>query len=315
MCACRVPAAAQVSCHAAAQVSFQYTAGNPVLRDVSFKVHSGGQLALVGATGAGKSSVLRLLFRFYDCTSGRVLLDGQARDRLCCRSAACPAMPRHHHASWRQGPGMGLLRSCPCSLLAGMRTTLQPSLPGAPGGWRPGVAAADPARASAECGRPDAGLPAAEHGHGAAGHRPLQRHDPVQHQARPALAGSTLVASWSGCRACPASARELEAPEAAPPAAPRYGRPGASDEDVERAAKAAQLHEAICDHFPAGYATLVSLPGKACIHGGMEAGVCIVLPALLSACCSCCCAPRAPWCLPQPCRPPGCRALPITHAS
>jgi ATP-binding cassette subfamily B protein len=57
-------------------VSFAYQPGEPVLRDVSFTVEPGRSLALVGATGAGKSTVIGLLTRFYDVTAGRVTLDG-----------------------------------------------------------------------------------------------------------------------------------------------------------------------------------------------------------------------------------------------
>ena len=57
-------------------VSFAYQAGRPVLQDVSFTVEPGRSLALVGATGAGKTSVISLLTRFYDVDAGRVTLDG-----------------------------------------------------------------------------------------------------------------------------------------------------------------------------------------------------------------------------------------------
>jgi ATP-binding cassette subfamily B protein len=58
-------------------VSFSYTAGERVLRHVSFEVPAGTTLALVGATGAGKSTVASLVPRFYDPDSGRVLVDGK----------------------------------------------------------------------------------------------------------------------------------------------------------------------------------------------------------------------------------------------
>jgi ATP-binding cassette subfamily B protein len=48
-----------------------------VLHDVDFTVAAGHTLALVGSSGAGKSTVVRLLFRFYDVREGRVLIDGQ----------------------------------------------------------------------------------------------------------------------------------------------------------------------------------------------------------------------------------------------
>src|SRR5690606_12057090 len=48
---------------------------NWVLRDVSFKVKAGDTLALVGATGAGKSSIINILSRFYEIQKGQILLD------------------------------------------------------------------------------------------------------------------------------------------------------------------------------------------------------------------------------------------------
>jgi ABC-type multidrug transport system fused ATPase/permease subunit len=57
-------------------VRFSYVPEEPVLRGVSFDVPAGSTVALVGPTGAGKSSVLSLVSRFYDVTGGRVLVDG-----------------------------------------------------------------------------------------------------------------------------------------------------------------------------------------------------------------------------------------------
>ena len=57
-------------------VSFEYEPGNSVLRDVSFTVAPGEWLAIVGATGAGKSTIIALLSRFYDPTEGEILVDG-----------------------------------------------------------------------------------------------------------------------------------------------------------------------------------------------------------------------------------------------
>lgn len=60
-------------------VWFRYSAdGQPVLRDVTWSAPGGATVALVGATGSGKSSCLRLLYRFYDPFRGRVLVGGQA---------------------------------------------------------------------------------------------------------------------------------------------------------------------------------------------------------------------------------------------
>ena len=57
-------------------VSFAYNATDYVLRDVSFDVRPGERMGIVGATGAGKSTLINLLLRFYDVTSGRILIDG-----------------------------------------------------------------------------------------------------------------------------------------------------------------------------------------------------------------------------------------------
>ncbi|MEY2469685.1 MAG: ATP-binding cassette, subfamily bacterial, partial [Actinomycetota bacterium] len=63
-------------------VSFEYRAGRPVLHDINIDIPAGSTIALVGRTGAGKSTIARLLSRFYDPTSGRVLLDGIDLHRL-----------------------------------------------------------------------------------------------------------------------------------------------------------------------------------------------------------------------------------------
>jgi len=58
------------------KVWFAYNEENYVLKDISFKVNKGETIALVGATGAGKSSVINLLTRFYDINQGEILIDG-----------------------------------------------------------------------------------------------------------------------------------------------------------------------------------------------------------------------------------------------
>ena len=58
-------------------VRFSYNEDREILKDLSFKVPSGKNIAIVGASGAGKSTISRLLFRFYDVNSGSVTLGGQ----------------------------------------------------------------------------------------------------------------------------------------------------------------------------------------------------------------------------------------------
>jgi ATP-binding cassette subfamily B protein len=58
------------------QVSFEYDPENPVLQDISFSVKPGQVVALLGSTGSGKTSLINLLPRFYDYTSGSLTLDG-----------------------------------------------------------------------------------------------------------------------------------------------------------------------------------------------------------------------------------------------
>lgn len=57
-------------------VSFAYDSGTWVLKDVTFSIAPGERVAFVGATGAGKTSLINLLLRFYDAQHGRILLDG-----------------------------------------------------------------------------------------------------------------------------------------------------------------------------------------------------------------------------------------------
>lgn len=58
-------------------VSFAYEDGRPVLRNISFSVEPGKKIGIVGHSGAGKSTIVNLLLRLYDPSSGRVLVDGR----------------------------------------------------------------------------------------------------------------------------------------------------------------------------------------------------------------------------------------------
>ncbi len=58
-------------------VAFSYDTDTPVLRDVSFTANQGEVTALVGSSGSGKTSILRLISRLYDCDSGQILIDGK----------------------------------------------------------------------------------------------------------------------------------------------------------------------------------------------------------------------------------------------
>jgi ABC-type multidrug transport system fused ATPase/permease subunit len=59
-------------------VTFAYAEGLPALKNVSFHARPGETVALVGATGAGKSTLVNLLTRFYEYTSGEILIDGRS---------------------------------------------------------------------------------------------------------------------------------------------------------------------------------------------------------------------------------------------
>ncbi|CAE7449408.1 Abcb6 [Symbiodinium sp. CCMP2592] len=70
------------------QVNFHYSKQplGRAIKDISFEIPRGGSLALVGATGAGKTTITRLLFRFYDVVSGQVAVNGQDVRRVTQRS-------------------------------------------------------------------------------------------------------------------------------------------------------------------------------------------------------------------------------------
>lgn len=67
-------------------VVFEYEPGHPVLNHMNFHVKAGQSVALVGPTGAGKTTVINLISRFYDLTSGAVLIDGQDISKVTLHS-------------------------------------------------------------------------------------------------------------------------------------------------------------------------------------------------------------------------------------
>ncbi len=80
------------------QVNFSYRNGVPVLQDISFTVEPGQTIALVGPTGAGKTSISSLISRFYDVSEGRILIDGTdirevTQSSLRCQIGVVPQDP------------------------------------------------------------------------------------------------------------------------------------------------------------------------------------------------------------------------------
>ncbi|NKF31198.1 ATP-binding cassette domain-containing protein, partial [Pseudomonas sp. BGM005] len=58
-------------------VKFSYTPERPLITDLSFRVEPGQTVAIVGPTGAGKTTLVNLIMRFYELSGGRITLDGQ----------------------------------------------------------------------------------------------------------------------------------------------------------------------------------------------------------------------------------------------
>ena len=58
-------------------VSFAYQIERPILKNINFEINPGETIAIVGPTGSGKTTLMRLLFRFFDVQEGTILFDGQ----------------------------------------------------------------------------------------------------------------------------------------------------------------------------------------------------------------------------------------------
>ena len=67
-------------------VNFSYVEGQQVLHDFNLEVRAGHKIALVGATGSGKTTVVNLLMRFYDVDSGEILIDGVNIKDIDCQN-------------------------------------------------------------------------------------------------------------------------------------------------------------------------------------------------------------------------------------
>lgn len=79
-------------------VSFGYKEGENVLKNLDFEARQGETIALVGHTGSGKSSIMNLLFRFYDCQKGKITIDGKDIESIPRQSI------RHHMGIVLQDP-------------------------------------------------------------------------------------------------------------------------------------------------------------------------------------------------------------------
>ncbi len=73
----RVPPMEAINTLSFENVWLSYVEGEPVLRDISFQIERGRSLAIVGPTGSGKTTLIHLILRLYDPTSGRVLINGE----------------------------------------------------------------------------------------------------------------------------------------------------------------------------------------------------------------------------------------------
>jgi ATP-binding cassette, subfamily B, bacterial len=68
-----------------AQVSFAYAGRSPVIHNLSLSIPAGQTIAIVGSTGSGKSTLVKLLLRFYEIHTGRILIDGLEIDQINLR--------------------------------------------------------------------------------------------------------------------------------------------------------------------------------------------------------------------------------------
>lgn len=87
-------------------VSFGYTPDRLLMRDISFTAKRGQKIAVVGSTGAGKTTLINLLMRFYEVNGGTITLDGVSTSDMT-RKAAAPEL-------WNGAAGYMALRRHDC---------------------------------------------------------------------------------------------------------------------------------------------------------------------------------------------------------
>ena len=67
-------------------VNFSYVEGRQILNDVTFSINKGEKVALIGETGAGKTTIINLILGFYKINSGNILFDGKNMDDISLES-------------------------------------------------------------------------------------------------------------------------------------------------------------------------------------------------------------------------------------
>ncbi len=109
-------------------VAFSYTPERPLIRDLSFRVEPGQTVAIVGPTGAGKTTLVNLIMRFYELSGGRIMLDGQdiaevTRDELRSRTGMVLQDPWLFAGSIRENIRYGRSTATDDEVLAAARAT------------------------------------------------------------------------------------------------------------------------------------------------------------------------------------------------
>lgn len=107
-------------------VSFGYTEDRPILKGLSFHIPTGKKVALVGGSGSGKSTIVRLLYRFYDPADGRILIGGNdirdvTLDSLRGNIGIVPQDTVLFHNTIRHNVSYGRLSATPEQVLAAVR--------------------------------------------------------------------------------------------------------------------------------------------------------------------------------------------------